>query len=186
MRFTLSTLFALATTVLVRAAHTEQIVMSSPEGPNLFDLLTIEPSVSIFFSYARETEISKLLVDRPKNTLLVPTNRAVMALARKPHQDASPVDDGLEMTEQELDERSKGNVLRWVSMHIIPIPDLELADREYPTLADDKSVTFRLVDADEKKPDWARLAVDGEIHLLQKKEASNGVFYIVDGTVKDE
>jgi hypothetical protein len=53
--------------------------------PTLFDLLTIEPSTSIFFSYARELELSRLFVDvDSKLTLLVPTNRAVMALARKP------------------------------------------------------------------------------------------------------
>ncbi len=53
--------------------------------PTLFDLLTIEPTTSIFFSYARELESSRLLVDLDSNiTVLVPTNKAVMALARKP------------------------------------------------------------------------------------------------------
>lgn len=51
----------------------------------LFDLLTIEPGASIFFSYARELELSRLFVNPNSNlTLLVPTNKAVMALARKP------------------------------------------------------------------------------------------------------
>ena len=53
--------------------------------PTLFDLLTIESGSSIFFSYARELELSRLFVDADaKLTLLVPTNKAVMALARKP------------------------------------------------------------------------------------------------------
>lgn len=53
--------------------------------PTLFDLLTIESRSSIFFSYARELELSRLFVDADaKLTLLVPTNKAVMALARKP------------------------------------------------------------------------------------------------------
>ena len=53
--------------------------------PTLFDLLTIEPTTSIFFSYARELELSRLLVDLDSNiTVLVPTNKAVMDLARKP------------------------------------------------------------------------------------------------------
>ena len=53
--------------------------------PTLFDLLTIESGSSIFFSYARELELSRLFVDvDAKLTLLVPTNKAVMALARKP------------------------------------------------------------------------------------------------------
>jgi hypothetical protein len=53
--------------------------------PALFDLLTIEPGTSIFFSYARELELSRLFVNVDSNlTVLVPTNKAVMALARKP------------------------------------------------------------------------------------------------------
>jgi hypothetical protein len=53
--------------------------------PTLFDLLTIEPRTSIFFSYARELQLSRLFVNVDSNlTLLVPTDKAVMALARKP------------------------------------------------------------------------------------------------------
>lgn len=53
--------------------------------PSLADLLTIEPSASIFYSYAREIELSRLFGDlNGNNTLLVPTNKAVMALSRKP------------------------------------------------------------------------------------------------------
>lgn len=142
MRLALSAFLVLAASLFTHGVFSEQVIMSSPQTPTLFDLLTIESTTSIFFSYARETEISQLLVDTStKNTLLVPTNRAVMALARKPyvfnlglswhraknnarpsHQDASPVDNNIEMTEQELDERSKDNVLRWVSVHIIPVP----------------------------------------------------------------
>lgn len=77
------------------AAAADQIVLpnapmhdnrpASNVGPTLFDLLTIESGSSIFFSYARELELSKLFVDaNAKLTLLVPTNKAVMALARKP------------------------------------------------------------------------------------------------------
>lgn len=53
--------------------------------PTLADLLTIEPSASIFYSYARELELSRSFSDKDSRmTLLVPTNKAVMALARKP------------------------------------------------------------------------------------------------------
>jgi hypothetical protein len=68
--------------------------MSQPEiqiqthtQPSLADLLTIEPSASIFYSYARELELSSqfsTIDDGTKWTLLVPTNKAVMALSRKP------------------------------------------------------------------------------------------------------
>ena len=72
----------------------EQIIMteSSPEytpqttvKPTLADLLTIEPSASIFYSYARELELSSILSDTSsKLTIFVPTNKAVMGLSRKP------------------------------------------------------------------------------------------------------
>ncbi len=53
--------------------------------PLLSDLLTIESSASIFYSYARELELSKMLEDEnARLTVMVPTNKAVMALARKP------------------------------------------------------------------------------------------------------
>lgn len=54
--------------------------------PSLADLLTIESSASIYFSYARETEFSKefSVIDN-QLTLLVPTNKAIMALTRKPY-----------------------------------------------------------------------------------------------------
>ena len=53
--------------------------------PTLADLLTIESSASIFYSYAREIPLSERFSDvDTKSTLLVPTNKAVMALARKP------------------------------------------------------------------------------------------------------
>ena len=52
--------------------------------PTLADLLTIESSASIYFSYARKMEISEefSVVDN-QLALLVPTNKAVMALTRK-------------------------------------------------------------------------------------------------------
>ena len=53
--------------------------------PTIADVLTIESSASIFYSYARELELSSQFANpRAQNTLFVPTNKAVMALARKP------------------------------------------------------------------------------------------------------
>jgi len=53
--------------------------------PTLADLLTIERSASIFYTYARETELSSKFTDENNRlTLFVPTNKAVMALSRKP------------------------------------------------------------------------------------------------------
>lgn len=53
--------------------------------PLLADLLTIESTASIFFSYARELELSQLFGNpHARTTVLVPTNKAVIALPRKP------------------------------------------------------------------------------------------------------
>lgn len=53
--------------------------------PSLADLLTVENSVSIFYSYARELELSGSFTNEQANlTILAPTNKAVMDLARKP------------------------------------------------------------------------------------------------------
>jgi len=66
------------------AAAAAAAVFASSQ-PTLADLLTIEPAASIYYSYARETELSGMLSSAAVWwTVLVPTNKAVMALARKP------------------------------------------------------------------------------------------------------
>ncbi|GBE77269.1 hypothetical protein SCP_0101420 [Sparassis crispa] len=154
--------------------------------PTLADLLTIESSTSIFYTYARETRISELFVDEHAQiTLLVPTNKAVMALARKPHQDPAKVEDGTIISEEEFDAIAKNNVQRWVSAHIIPRSPISLLSAEpFDTLLADKSVAFEQVSGDVNKPDWERVRLSGGVPLLGMKEACNGVMYILDGTVK--
>jgi hypothetical protein len=68
------------------AHHPPDIEITTHTQPSLADLLTIESSASIFYSYARELELSSQFSETAgtKWTLLVPTNRAVMALSRKP------------------------------------------------------------------------------------------------------
>ena len=51
----------------------------------LADLLTIEPSASIFYDYARGVGLGNKLNDKSSMiTVLVPMNKAVMKLAKKP------------------------------------------------------------------------------------------------------
>lgn len=90
----LSLLFLLP--AISSASADDQIVMSAGLGkpdytplitpqPTLADLLTIEPSASIFYSYARELELSAIFSEPSANvSLFVPTNKAIMALSRKP------------------------------------------------------------------------------------------------------
>ncbi|KAI0082321.1 hypothetical protein K474DRAFT_1655704 [Panus rudis PR-1116 ss-1] len=157
---------------------------ASPEGPCLADLLTIDSSVSIFYSYAREVEISKRFEDRGKqSTLLVPTNKAVMALARKPHQDPPHVDEGVIISEQEYDAHSKRNVERWIAAHIIPESPIDLTSQSYETLLKGKQVKFRTTSPD-ANPHWSTVTIDDDIHIVAEKKACNGVIYVIDGTVK--
>src|SRR5437016_2481132 len=90
---TLVSLLLVSTFSLVSASKDDQMpIPSDPEyvpqttpQPTLADLLTVEPAASIFYSYARELELSSMLSDHDtKVTVFVPTNKAVMALARKP------------------------------------------------------------------------------------------------------
>ncbi|KAH0837760.1 hypothetical protein J3R83DRAFT_5938 [Lanmaoa asiatica] len=162
--------------------------------PSLTDLLTIESSASIYFSYARETELSKefSIVDN-QLTLLVPTNKAVMALSRKPGningkcrmicmtiidiRGPVSVESEIDMSEQQFDEQSRHNVERWVAAHIIPMPQVT-----YNTLLDGKSVTFTPVSGGKNSPDWSRVTLEDGVHIIEMKEGENGVIYMIDGT----
>ncbi|KAF9022357.1 hypothetical protein BDZ89DRAFT_956657 [Hymenopellis radicata] len=153
--------------------------MSSTTNPTIADLLTIEPSVSIFYSYARELQLSSMFsTTSAKLTVLVPTNKAVMALARKPHQ-GKPEEDHIEISEQEFDSRSRKNVERWIGSHIIQQYPLDLStSATYDTLIEGKSVHF-----ESQGEDWTQLLIDDGIRIKQVKEASNGVIYVLDGTI---
>lgn len=97
MRVRLLSLFVLP--LLAFASMDEQMVLPSSQvgsgepfapvthsgKPSLADLLTIDTSASIFYSYARELQLSEKFSESDEHiTLLVPTNKAVIALPRKP------------------------------------------------------------------------------------------------------
>ncbi|KAJ3533617.1 hypothetical protein NM688_g7259 [Phlebia brevispora] len=197
LRMRLSSLFTcLVLPLLVSATVDEQTPLAQPDmpetyaplttaQPTLADLLTIEPSASIFYSYARELELSTLLSDpHSKSTLLVPTNKAVMALARKPHQGPAPDKEGIIISDEEFDLQSKQNVQRWVSAHIIPEAPISLTAGSYATLLDGKSVTVKEVEGKPDSPKWQQVVLNDGIHILSAKEAANGVLYMIDDTVK--
>ncbi|KAG1902672.1 uncharacterized protein F5891DRAFT_1022841 [Suillus fuscotomentosus] len=192
----LSLLLAFILPFAVSASLQEQIIIppmpqtiASPftsSQPTLADLLTIEPSASIYYSYARETELSsRFSSESVWFTMLVPTNKAVMALAHKPHQGPEPVEPRIGISEQELDESSKRNVERWVSAHIIP-SRISLSDIpvSYETLQDGKLVTFNPVsNTRPDSPEWMRVTLEDGVRIIGMKEAQNGVLYLIDGTV---
>ncbi|KAG1793789.1 uncharacterized protein BJ212DRAFT_1571977, partial [Suillus subaureus] len=138
--------------------------------PTLADLLTIEPSASIYYSFSSESVWF---------TMLVPTNKAVMALARKPHQGPESIEPHIGISEQELDESSRRNVERWVSAHIIP-SRISLSDApvSYETLQDGKLVTFNPVsDTKTDSPEWMRVTLEDGVRIIGMKEVSSVIFY---------
>ncbi|KAI9566358.1 hypothetical protein HD554DRAFT_2117519 [Boletus coccyginus] len=194
---------ALAIPLLVSASFADQDILSQPAmvqdplqdsvftpitttKPSLADLLTIESSASIYFSYARETEFSKefSVIDN-QLTLLVPTNKAIMALTRKPHQGSPSVESETEMSEQQYDEQSRRNVERWIAAHVIPsrilLSDVPVT---YNTLLDGRSITFTPVTGEESSPDWSRVTLEDGVHIVGMKDGENGVIYMIDGTVQ--
>ncbi|TFK69050.1 hypothetical protein BDN72DRAFT_768486 [Pluteus cervinus] len=153
--------------------------------PSLADFLTIDSSASIFFSYAREIELSKIFSEPNEKgiTLLVPTNKAVMALARKPHQGPPPADgdDGIIITEEEYDAQSKENINRWIRAHIIPGIISFDEPHTYDTLLNGKAVSFKSTFG--TGPKWAHVTLEDKIRITKKQEASNGVLYMIDGVI---
>ncbi|KIY52519.1 hypothetical protein FISHEDRAFT_35094 [Fistulina hepatica ATCC 64428] len=153
--------------------------------PTLADLLTVESSASIFYSYARELELStQFSAADASMTLLVPTNKAVIALPRKPHQGPEPSHGEIQISEEEFAARSKNNVDRWVRAHIIPQSPISLVDVTYGTLLDGKAVSFTTDPrANTDALEWQRVLVDAQTRILSMKEAANGVLYLIDGTI---
>jgi hypothetical protein len=95
MRFLSLSLRLVALVALARAQYSNQIIMDDPAQPpapltrpqpSLADLLTIDQSVSIFYSYLRDTGMTARLDDAAvSTTVLAPKNRAVVALPVKPY-----------------------------------------------------------------------------------------------------
>ncbi|KAF8167233.1 hypothetical protein B0H34DRAFT_7182 [Crassisporium funariophilum] len=180
---------------LTYGSKSNQVIMDSDSGspgytplttskPTLADLLTIEPSASIFFSYARELELSSMFADQStKFSLFVPTNKAVMALARKPHEGPETRVE-IELTEEQFHKRAKKNVERWVSAHIIPEYPISFDSEHHQTLLNRKSITFKPTSKNEGQgAEWSRVTFEKGVRIIDKKEALNGDFYLIDGTI---
>jgi len=150
----------------------------------LADLLTIEPSASIFYDYARGVDLGSKLNDKSTMiTVLVPMNKAVMKLARKPHQGRVRIHEGVILTEEETYNKSQGHVERWISAHMIPTSPIDFNSKIYPTLLDGASVQFDVVEGDPSAPKWSNVLVNKDFRIVGSREASNGVYYLIDGVI---
>ncbi|KLO11710.1 hypothetical protein SCHPADRAFT_876503 [Schizopora paradoxa] len=162
---------------------------TSHSGPLLSDMMTIESSVSIFYSYARETRFSRLLEGEDSRlTILAPTNKAVMALARKPHQGPESVEEGITITEEEFERNSRDNVEKWIGAHIIPqYPIKLLPSSQFETMLMGCVVTLSAKDSgvsfEENDSSWSNVLINGNISIAKKISAGNGDLYIIDGAI---
>jgi len=123
-------------------------------------------------------------------TVLVPTNKAVMALAKKPHQGPAVAGGAIQVADEERDAESRTNVERWVASHIIPRSPIDLlGETEYETLLPGKSLRFVRAALgkghghEHEHDEWTRVLLNGDIRILSMKQASNGVLYLIDGTI---
>jgi hypothetical protein len=151
-RWLIASLALMSTAVSANLQAQDQLpfvdfVPSSLSGPSLADKLTRSKS-RVFFDYARDsTAVATLLVDpNGAATILAPTDSAVLALERRPHQGPLPVEtvDGEVSSNEE--ERQRAEWLeRWVKGHVVlEKVDLEgegWEEREYTTM-EGKRVRF--------------------------------------------
>ncbi|KAJ7184365.1 hypothetical protein C8R46DRAFT_1063849 [Mycena filopes] len=179
MRLQLCSILALPLLQALASQGGEQIVMDAHQSmkPTLADLLTIESSTSIFYSYARELQLSDMFSTSG-------TTAVTLLDDIRSHQGPAPVDGDIVITEEEFDSRSKENVERWVSAHIIPQSPISF-DQTYPTLLEGKSISFTqsLRTGDANAPDWSKVVLGANIHIIGMREASNGILYLIDGAI---
>ena len=117
---TLST-FTLAGQLPLSAEVNMDDFTRASSAPTLFDTLMLQRSSSIFFDYIRETSALHQRVSdvNTQSTLLVPTNKAVVALGWKPNHGPPPKSDSekIEITEAS----GRENVERWLGAHLLPV-----------------------------------------------------------------
>lgn len=119
---------------------------------SLADLLTSSRQASIAYDYIRDSPAIAALLIAPKphyTTLLIPTNSAIMALARKPHQGPAPVVGGEIRDlggegEKEHEELCRAYLERWVKLHVVPgrVGEEKKEGKEYDTMVEGRKVSF--------------------------------------------
>ena len=99
------------------------------------------------YSYIRDSaDISALLI-APKSytTLLIPSNSAILSLARKPHQGPPPVVggeiEGLE-GDRQREDACREYEEEWVKLHVIPGRVGEKEGVAYKTMVEGRTVSF--------------------------------------------
>jgi len=160
--------------------------------PTLFDTLLLQRSSSIFFDYLRELPSgpSRLLDPNIKSTLLVPSNKAVIALGWKPER-GPPSQAGKESEVTISEEALESNVENWVGAHILPLGDLDFkSTKPQATLPQGRYIVIeRRGDTSGDNDDWKNYGIvqgGNFIPLESRLQASNGVVYLINETIAFE
>ncbi|GAA5911149.1 hypothetical protein JCM6882_006588 [Rhodosporidiobolus microsporus] len=150
--------------------------------PSLGDLL-VRSKARLFYDYARDSAaVSSLLVDpNGAATLLAPTDSAILALARKPHE--GPESRSSSEVSSNEEERQRAEWLeRWVKAHVVleqvELEEGEWEEREYTTM-DGKTVRF----APRGDDGEGRQLLPGEIEVVGEAQGSNGKVLYLQGTL---
>ena len=138
------------------------------------------------------------------------------------HQAPVPIDDTIELSEQEFEERSSRNVERWVSLHIIPVrgPTFIYENSTYAARIS-RNLTLRfhpartwLLQKERQSPsrkltktplyqtgnDFQLMTTSRSLERKKyiplssipinanptNSKATNGVLYVIDGTIQDD
>ncbi|OCF38487.1 hypothetical protein I317_07746 [Kwoniella heveanensis CBS 569] len=136
---------------------------SSSGGPTLADALTAERGASLWWNYARDSpSVTGRLVSRDKETtILVPTDKAIMALGRKPHQHPG-------LSYKGAFTSSKTNTERFLAAHMIE--GGKLSEDKLSTLLDGFDVEMNK----DKTAKGGWKVQPGDIEVMGIKETSNG------------
>ncbi|WVF69888.1 hypothetical protein IAT40_004671 [Kwoniella sp. CBS 6097] len=136
---------------------------ASKGGPTLADALTAERGASLWWNYARDSpSVTARLVSRDKETtILVPTDKAIMALGRKPHQHPG-------LSYKGAFSSSQSNTDRFLAAHMID--GAKGLEGKLSTLLDDFGI--EMVKDKIAKGGWR--IQPGDIEVMGIKETSNG------------
>ncbi|GAA5969700.1 hypothetical protein JCM11641_008009 [Rhodosporidiobolus odoratus] len=155
---------------------------SSSLQPSLADLLTRSKRTKLFYDYVRDSiAVSTLLIDPLGSaTLLAPTDQAILALARKPHEGPATAAAAGQIEE----ERSRAEWLdRWVKMHVIldrvELEDGDWEEREYKPMVG--SSALRFVRSGEHGK--GRVVLPANVEIVGEEQALNGKILYLQGTL---
>ncbi|WVW78600.1 hypothetical protein I302_100557 [Kwoniella bestiolae CBS 10118] len=148
-------------------------------GPTLADALTAERGASLWWGYARDSrDVTERLTSRSKNsTLLVPVDKAILALKQKPHQYSGSSSATSSITSFFSGSNdSQSNIEKFLRAHMI---DGTSQPGKVRTMLEGFSFQMNQDQSMKKEKGQGWRIQPGDIEVLGVKETSNGrIMYI--------